>query len=453
MSPHLVLRVFCRFLFLCCLVRISLVMADDNPHVASHSKQTEFISSAPQLEEPSGDLTLPQALALALLKNPELAAFSSEVRAQEAAILQAGLLPNPVFGANAGNFGNRVIRGFDGDVVTLQLSQLIELGGKRAARTQTAELTKKLSEWDYETKRVDLYTGVTIAFIDVLSAQQRLTLTKQMQELSRQMLTTTSARVQAGKVSPVEESKAKIALASAQIEYQRSQRELDAARKRLAATWASPEPRFVQAKGSLENEQTPPNLDSLNKRINDNPDLARWATEITQRQSMVSMEQTKAIPDVTFTVGGSKYLQNNDYALMVGVSVPLPVFDRNQGRIQEAEQRLTKAENEQQSAEIRVKTALNSAYQRLSTAFTETNMLHQDILPNAESAYNAATIGYRYGKFGILDVLDAQRTLFSTQSQHLLASAEYHKALAEVERLIGGSLSQTTQSTKIKTGS
>ena len=138
-----------------------------------------------------------------------------------------------MFGANAGNFANSVIHGFDGDVVTLQLSQLIELGGKRAARVTTAELSKQLADWDYETKRVDVFTLTSLAFIDVLSAQQRLALTQQMQSLAQQMLASTSARVQAGKVSPVEESKAKIAVASAQIEFQRSQRELAATRNRL----------------------------------------------------------------------------------------------------------------------------------------------------------------------------------------------------------------------------
>lgn len=390
-------------------------------------------------EEPMGTLTLPQALAFALLKNPELSAYSSEIRAQEAASLQASLVPNPVFGANAANFGNSVIRGFDGDVVTLQLSQLIELGGKRAARTEAADLTKQLASWDYEAKRADILTLVTQAFIDMLISQQRLALTQQMQALAQQTYDSTSARVQAGKVSPVEESKAKIALSSAQIEFQRTQRELEAAKKRLAATWGSNAPRFEQVSGNLETLQPPPSLDSLLQRLSDNPDLARWATEITQRQALVDVEKSKAIPDVTATVGASKYLMPNDYALLVGFSLPLPVFDRNQGRIEEVQQRLNRAEDERRSAEVRIQTALNTAYQRLAAAYAEVNALHQDILPNAQTAYNAASEGYRLGKFGFLDVLDAQRTLFSTQHQHLQAEAEYHKALADVERLIGGS--------------
>lgn len=402
-------------------------------------------SSRQTTEEPTGSLVLPQALALALTQNPELAAFSWETRAREAATLQARFFPNPTFGANAANFGNRVIRGFDGDVVTLELSQLIELGGKRAARTEAAALTKELADWDYETQRVNVLTQVSQTFIEVLTAQQRLVLTQQTQELANQMMATTAARVQAGKVSPVEETKAKVALASVQIELMRARKELEAARKRLAASWGSTEPRFEAVVGNLDAIQSLPSLASLLQRLAHNPDLARWATEITQRQALITMEKAKAVPDVTATLGASKYLMPNDYALVVGFSIPLPVFDRNQGGILEAEHRLIKAEEEHRSAEVKIATALNTAYQRLDAAHSEVSALRQEVLPGAQSAYEASREGYRLGKFGFLDVLDAQRILFGAKTQNLLALADYHKAVAEVERLIGGSLDENKQ--------
>lgn len=393
--------------------------------------------------EPFGTLVLPQVLALALTQNPDLAAFSWETRAQEAATLQARFFPNPTFGANAANFGNRSIQGFDGDVVTLELSQLIELGGKRAARTEAAALTKELADWDYETKRVDVLSQVSQAFIEVLTAQQHLALTQQTQELANQMMVTTSARVQAGKVSPVEETKARVALASVQIELMRAQRELEAARKRLAASWGSTAPRFEAVAGDLDTTQPLPSLASLLQRVANNPDLARWTTEITQRQALITVEKAKAVPDVTATLGASKYLTPGDYALVVGFSMPLPVFNRNQGGILEAEHRLTKADEELRSAEVRITTALNTAYQRLDAAHAEVATLRQEILPGAQSAYGAVREGYRLGKFGFLDVLDAQRTLFGAKNQYLLALTDYHKAVVEVERLIGGALDVT----------
>ncbi|MCK9393998.1 MAG: TolC family protein [Methylobacter sp.] len=417
---------------------------DKKISVAHPKEQNQSDRNPSASDEPTGILILSQALALALTQNPELSAFSWESRAQEAATLQAGLFPNPTFNANAANFGNRAIQGFDGDVVTLELSQLIELGGKRTARIEAAALTKQLADWDYEAKRADVLTQVTQAFIDVLAAQQRLALTQQTHDLANQTTVTTAARVQAGKVSPVEETKAKVARASVQIELMRAQKELEAARKRLAAGWGSTTARFESVAGNLDSLPEPTSLDSLQQRLSKNPDLARWATEITQRQALISMEKSKAIPDVTATVGASKYLMPNDYALVVGFSVPLPVFDRNQGHIQEAEHRLSKAEQELRNTEVRITTALNTAYQALDAAHSEIMALRQEILPGARSAYDAAREGYRFGKFGFLDVLDAQRTLFGAKNQYLMALANYHKSLADVERLVGSGMNETT---------
>lgn len=388
-------------------------------------------------EEPAGDITLMQALIAALLKNPELAAFSQEIRAREAAVLQAGLFPNPIFGANAANFGNASIRGFDGDVVTLELSQLIELGGKRAARIEAAERTRELAGWDYETLRIAVATLVAQAFAEVLGAQARLDLARQTAELAEQVAAAVGNQVKAGEVSPVEETRAKVALATVRTDLTRAERELEAARRRLAALWGSVEPRFAKARGELETVSPIPTLEQLQERVHQNPELARWTTELTQRQALVDLEKTKAIPNVITTLGVSKYLMPGDYALVAGVSLPLPVFNRNQGGILEAERRRGKAEDERRAAEVRVGTALNTTYQALAAAYAEAEAYKTSVLPGATSAFEAVRKGYRYGQFALLDVLDTQRTLFAARAQYLRALTAYHQGVAEVERLIG----------------
>ena len=119
------------------------------------------------------------------------------------------------------------------------------------------------------------------------------------------------------------------------------------------------------------------------------------------------------------------------------MSFSLPPSDRNQGAIREAEYNLAKAFEERKSAEVAVRTALSEAYGSLSAAWATVTALKNDVLPGAQSAFDAVTEGYRLGKFGFLDLLDAQRTLFQTRGQYLEALAAYHKAKASVERLIG----------------
>ncbi|MDQ3776159.1 MAG: TolC family protein [Pseudomonadota bacterium] len=121
---------------------------------------------------------------MALVGNPELAVFSGEVRAREAAILQARLLPNPELNVTATNLGNDVLRDFDGPQATVSLSQIILMGGKRAAGVRVAGLDRDLAAWDYEVKRLDVLTRVAQGFVVVLQAQQGLVLANDLVALA-----------------------------------------------------------------------------------------------------------------------------------------------------------------------------------------------------------------------------------------------------------------------------
>jgi len=392
---------------------------------------------AEPIAEPTGHLTLREVLALALKANPELAPFSREIRAREAAVLQARLFPNPELSVTAANLGNAVVKDFDGPQTTVSLSQLILLGGKRARGIAVAGLDRDLAAWDYETKRMDVLTRAAQAFVEVLSAQEGLALANDLMALAERVVEAAAARVRAGKVSPVEETRARVTLASVKIEQARAALELEAARKRLAATWGSTIPRFQTAEGKLDQVLPIPTLEGLIRRLTQNPDLARWAAELAQRQAAIDLEESRAVPDLTVSLGVTQFTDTDDSALVAGVSIPLPVLNRNQGNIEAAHQRLTKAMEERRAAEVLVTTALNSAYQSLAAAHAEVTTLRQEVLPGAQSAFEAVSRGYRLGKFGFLDVLDAQRTLFGAKAQYLRALASYHQAVAEVERLIG----------------
>jgi cobalt-zinc-cadmium efflux system outer membrane protein len=384
---------------------------------------------------------LPQAQALVLLHNPKLATFAWEVRAGEARTLQAGLPPNPEAGIEVENFaGSGELRGFDSAEITIHLSQLIELAGKRRKRTRVAALERDLTAWDYETTRVDVLTQATQAFVAVLSAQENIRLQEELVRLAQQVRTTVGERVKAGKVSPVEETRARVALSTSQIELERAQQALASARKRLVATWGSTVPAFTRAEGNLDTVAALPPAGQLAERLAQNPDLARWATEMAQRQAALELEEARRTPDPTLG-GGFRYVRDtDDNAFVMELSVPLPVFDRNQGNRLEARYRLAKAEEEQRAATVQAHAALAEAYAALAAAYAAATALKNDALPGAQGAFEATGEGYRQGKFGFLDVLDAQRTLFEVRGQYIEALAAYHQAVADVERLIGDRL-------------
>jgi len=402
--------------------------------------------------EPTGTLTLPQALALALTRNPELAAFSQETRAREAATLQAGLLPNPALNISAENFANSRLKGFDGPAVTLQFSQLIELGGKRTRRVRLAGLERDLASWDYEAKRLDVLTDTRKAFMQVLAAQEHLRLAQELLALAEQVQRSAAERVRAGKVSPPEEAKAGVATAAARLQLTAAQSELQAAHVALAALWGTAAPRFERVEGKIEAIVTAiPSLEDMEGLIAQNPDVARWVTEIEQRQAALALARSHRMPDLTVSAGMREYADTGDTALVAGIAVPLPLFDRNQGAIQGSHYRLAKAEDERQAAEARVRSAFARSYQSLTTAQAEVLALRTDVLPTAQRAFEAATEGYRQGKFSYLEVLDAQRTLFDTRGRYLTSLTTYQTAAADLERLIGVALDEVRQDSNPRT--
>jgi len=367
-------------------------------------------------QSPGKVLALQEVIAKVLLHNPELQAFSFEIRAREARTLQESLRPNPQLSITPQDFwGSGDLGGFDLMENTAMLSQVIELGGKRMKRQKAANLHKDLAQWDYETVRMNILTQVAKAYTDALTAQEKLKLAKELVQLSQKSYNAVKARVIAGKVSPIHEVKAQVALSAIQIEQQQAENNLRAAYRRLASFWGSLDPRFKHVGGSLYRVTPVPPFATLVEHMQKNPDLARWATETIHRQAVVTREESKAVPNITVGAG-SRYIQEvQDYAWQLNVTIPLQIFDRNQGGIAEARHRLAKADAEKRSVKLRLQRALS----------------------NQRTAFDAVNEGYRFGKFGYLEVLDSQRTWFNARSQFLDALAEYHKAVADVERLTG----------------
>ena len=399
-----------------------------------------------ELREPTGALSLREALALTFMRNPELAVFSWNVRAREARVLQAGLFPNPEIEFEMEDFsGTGALRGFDGAETTMLLGQLIELGGKRGKRKRLATLEHNLSGWDYEAKRLDIYADVAKAFVDVVGAQERVALSTELVELAQQAITRVSTRVRAGKDSPVEETTATVTLHTTRLELERARRDLEGARKRLAVLWGSTSPVFERAAGTLEEIAPVPTADRLTELTAQNPDVARWNTEFEERQAAIDLADAGKIPDLTIVLGAKHLSEIDESALVVGIGIPLPLFSRNQGEALEARYRLAQAGAEARAAQAQTDAALAETYQALTTAHAVATGLRDDVLPVARSAYEMTSEGYQRGKYGFLDLLVAQRILFEARKEYINALTDYHRSSADMERLVGQQLDTGTR--------
>jgi len=393
-----------------------------------------------------GTIALSDALSAALVASPELAAFSAEIRAQEARTVQAGLLPNPDLSVDLEDFATSGDPGaFERTETTLSLSQLIELGGKRAKRWRLANLEKDLAGWDYETARASVLADVTRAFVQALSVQERVVLAGELIGLADASVTTVTSQVRSGAVSALEADRARVALDRARLERVQLEHALSAARAELAATWGGKEVTFTDLRGDLETVTPPPGIETFLAGIDRNPDLARWASELDQRRAALALEESRRVPDVTLGVGARRFSEDDTTGAVLAFSIPLPLFDRNQGGIAEARHRVSKAQAEQATAETSVRSALTASYEELHAAYAEVVTLRDEIVPRARRVFQGTKDNHARGLFRYLEVLDAQRTLFELRSQYLQALAAYHGARADVERLSGTGIEPTTR--------
>ena len=393
-----------------------------------------------QPQESGEAITLARALALTLERSPQLATFSWDIRAAEARILQAKLVPNPEISWEGEDFTRAGVQSATESMQnTLVLSQLIELGGKRSSRVREAQFDRRAAEWDYQVKRLEVLKSTTLAFIDVLSGQRKVSLAEENVHLAEREIPVTQKKVEAGQASNVELIRTNTEVATARIELTEAMHDLEAARVNLAAQWGAKTATFASVSGNLEQLRPIPSLESLKAKLQANPELAKWATERQKREATLNLARAEAKPDLTVDAGPRLLgASHADMSLVAGFSIPLPLWNRNQGKIAEAEANVAKTSDEKAAAEAGAYAELNEAYQTLQRAAEEVRMLRDTVLPGAKSVVDQTTEGYATGRFNQLDVLDAQKSYIETRTQYVRALTDFQKAAALIDALTAG---------------
>jgi len=377
---------------------------------------------------------LPKAVETALRNHPRLVVFPLEFRAAEGRALQASLRPNPELSVDVENIWGE-FPGASRAETTYGFSQLVETG-KRSSRIRVAEAERELLRRDFEIARIDVVADVKRAFINLLSAGKKLELTREAHRFATLLANAVSDRVAAGAVSPIEETRAKVALAVSSADVERTAREVETARRELAAAMGEAAPSFDFPSGDLDENPSPPAVDNLAERIAATPEAARRLAERKHRNAALDAERRSAVPDVTLK-GGIKHLrESSENTFVLGLSVPLPLFHRNQGAIREAEAQRARVDVERKTTERLLQLQAGQRLAAFTAAAREATLLRQEALPGAQSAHDAVSEGYRLGKFRYLDVLDTGKSLIETRLRYLEALTAQNLARVDLDRLM-----------------
>ncbi|AVS74677.1 TolC family protein, partial [Paracidovorax cattleyae] len=226
------------------------------------------------------------------------------------------------------------------------------------------------------------------------------------------------------------------ARAAARAEVARAEGALRAGRQKLFALWGDTGHREPTLIGPLDLPAGGLSDELVFARMTASPVLQRALLERERAEAAVALERSRQVVNVAVSVGVKRSQENGETAAVVGLTVPLPLFDRNQGNLAEALAREEKAREEQNAAELRLASEIAQVREQLRSARAEAQTLQQDAIPGAREAYRVASQGFQLGKFSYLETLDAQRTLVGTQAQFLRALLDTYRAAAELERLL-----------------
>ena len=388
--------------------------------------------------EPSRALTLKVALQRALALNPRLTAAEREVGIATGRRIQAGAIPNPEVSFELDDaFGTNEYAGTRRAETTLQLSQLIELGGKRSARIAAGEAEIDSAYWQRQATRLEIASETATAFVTVLSAQRRVQIyDAQIVGLDR-MAPLLQRRVDAGASSPAEVARAQVAVDLVRVERERAKTALATARRDLAILMGDRIPRFVSVVGQFASVGRPPAFQTVLTAIDGNPQLMRWTAVRAQREAELLTARLKPMPDIRLSGGWRHYNETGDNAVRLGISIPIPVWDQNRGDIIAAQENLQKSHAERDVNRQALITIAGRSYDAIQGALAEISLLRNSVLPNSRKAVEGIEGGYSQGRFSLLEVLDVQSSATQAAIREQEALLSFHTAVTTIEGLVG----------------
>ncbi len=411
---------------------------EKTPLVKKYSAEIKIADTIDNQKDTIEVLTLDKAVVIALANNPELVSYNLEIKALESVALQQGLSPNPELGVETENiFGSNNFTGFNSSETTLLLSQDILLAGKLNKQRRVAVLESDIAGWEYERKRLDLITNVRLVFIQAITLQRDINLTKELLKISNEFLSNINKRIEAGKVSPAEASRAKVIVSSLEISLTNYELSYRSVKRQLRALLGTDKYIFKEVSGKLKIIDVLPDFELLQEKLFQSPELAKYDKVFERQEAIIELEASKSVPDLNIAVGWRWLNETSDNAFVLGASIPLPIYNRNQGSLQEAKIRFDQKKSELLSDKNNLMSDYNTTYNNLISLSEALKKLNKESIPDAQNAFEIIRDGNLVGRFTILDVLDSQRTLFELQSEYLRTLQNYNIQLARLERLIG----------------
>jgi cobalt-zinc-cadmium efflux system outer membrane protein len=393
-----------------------------------------------QVQATENSLSLTEAIQRTFNNNPDLQTFQYRLEAQQGRIVQAELSAKPKLDLQLEDaLGTNEYQAFDSAETSLSISWVLDKA-IREKRTAVASQGFSLIESEKSIKRLDSATQTAHYFIQALSYQERVLLAKRAITLAETTVKEISKRVNVGKTLSAELYRAEAELAKRKLLLLDLKHEIKSLHRQLAAQWGSTSPRFTSVSGTLTQLPSVIDFKTLKAQLQQNPDLTKYLSQQRLRQATLQLAKEQRNIQWSITTGLRHYAQDNDVSIIAGLSIPLGISNRNQGRIAEVQANLAKDQSEAEALRIRIETSLFVFYEQLKHGIHLNELLKKEVIPRLEKALKATHKAYEVGRYSYLEWLSVQNELLDSQSALLNASLSAHQNKIEIERLTGAYL-------------
>lgn len=380
---------------------------------------------------------LAEALSRTVAENPDLVAFGFQIGAAQGRLQQAGLAPNPELDVTVQDAaGTGPYRSFDRAETTVSLAWILERGVReRIVDAASAGLSIRMV--DAEIARLDVAAETARRFLACLAYQGRLANAARGVAFAQETVRLVDARVAAGRSLEAELSRAEAELARAELLHEDYEHELLSAYHRLSAQWGETEPDFAAVDGDVETLPELESFEALLARVDHNPELMRFMSQQRVDEAELELAKARSRPSWKVSAGVRRYETTDDFALVAGLTVPLPIRNRNQGRIAEARAEVARTQAERAASRIHIETTLFELYQELNHNLQLAGRLTADVIPRLEQALEDTRRAYELGRYGYSEWRIVQGELLEANNELLEASIDAHRIVIEIERLTG----------------
>jgi cobalt-zinc-cadmium efflux system outer membrane protein len=358
-------------------------------------------------------------------------------------IQQASLPPNPELLVTVEDaLGTGEYQGFISAETTVSLAWAFERA-VREHRISVAQAGESLSAADIEILRVDIAAETALRFLTLMANQARAVTKKEAVDLAELTVRAVQRRVQAGRSPEADLARAQAELAFAVLAQEDIYHEIRTARHRLAAQWGTTEPDFERVLGNPYSFPSTLSFEDLKLQAEQNPQMKRYLTKQRLEEAELRLAEAQRKPGWRGVVGLRRFESTDDFALVTGVTIPLPMRNRNQGNIAEAHAVIEQTRAETAAAKVDIETTLYVIYEALQHSLHRANTLSNDVLPRLEFALAETQAAYELGRYGYFDWRAVQAELIAARNALIDASINVHRNVIEIERLTGVRITQT----------